>query len=96
MPRDPFTAKEASMKHLNWLLLAAFAAGNAVGKDQKRPDPADPKASVPSTPYRSVFEGYRSLEEVKPIPWRGANDEAARIGGHAGILRGRAKQGERK
>jgi hypothetical protein len=84
------------MKHAHWLLLAAFAAGNAVGKDQKRPDPADPRASVPSTPYRSDFEGYRSLEEAKRTPWREANDEAARIGGHVGILRGREKQGERK
>lgn len=84
------------MKHAHWLLLAAIAAGNAVGKDQKRPDPADPRAHVPPTPYRSAFEGYRSLEEAKPIPWRDANDEAARIGGHIGILRGRDMQGERK
>ena len=84
------------MKHAHWLLLAAIAAGNAVGKDQKRPDPADPRASVPSTPYRSAFEGYRNLEEAKPIPWRDANDDAARIGGHIGILRGRDMQGERK
>lgn len=84
------------MKPVHWLLLAAFAAGNAVGKDQKRPDPADPKASVPSMPYRSTFEGYRGLEESKPIPWRGANDEAARIGGHIGILRGHDKRGEQK
>ena len=84
------------MKHAHWLLLAAFAAGNAVGKDQKRPDPADPRASVPSTPYRSVFGDYRSLEEAKPVPWRDANDEAARIGGHIGILRGQVKQGRRK
>ena len=84
------------MKHAHWLLLAAFAAGNAVGKDEKRPDPGDPQASVPVLPYRSAFEGYRSLEEPKPVPWRDANDAAARIGGHIGILRERDKQGERK
>lgn len=84
------------MKHAHWLLLAAFAAGNAVGKDQKRPDPADPRASVPSTTYRSAFEGYRSLEEAKPVPWRDANDAAARIGGHIGILREQARPQERK
>lgn len=84
------------MKHAHWLLLAALAAGNAVGKDQKRPDPADPKAPTTASPYRSAFEGYRSLEEPKPLSWREANDEAARIGGHLGILRGQDKLGERK
>ena len=84
------------MKHAHWLLLAAFAAGNAVGKDEKRPDPADPQASAPASPYRSAFEGFRSLEEPKPVPWREANDEAARIGGHLGILRGQDKRGDRK
>ena len=84
------------MKHAHWLLLAAFAAGDAVGKEHKRPDPADPKASVPSMPYRSAFEGYRRHEEARPTSWREANDEAARIGGHVGTLRGREKQEERK
>lgn len=84
------------MKHAYWLLLAALAAGNAVGKEEKRPDPADPKASVPASPHRSTFEGFRGLEEPKPVPWREANEEAARIGGHLGILRGQAKPEERK
>jgi len=89
------------MKHTYWLLLAAFAAGNAVAQDRKRPDPAEAQAPVPASSYRSVFEDYRNLEEPKPIAWRDANDEAARVGGHIGILREqaareRAKQGERK
>jgi outer membrane protein TolC len=32
------------MKRVHWMLLAAFAAGNAVGKEGKRPDPADPRS----------------------------------------------------
>lgn len=84
------------MKHAHWLLLAAFAAGNAVGKDEKRADPADPRAPVPPSSYRSAFEGYRSLEEPKSVPWRDANDAAARIGGHIGILREQTKPEERK
>jgi hypothetical protein len=89
------------MKHAHWLLLAAFAAGNAVAQAGKRPDPADPNAKAPAQVYRSAFEGYRNLEEAKPTVWRDANDAAARIGGHIGILREqaageRAKQGERK
>ena len=78
------------MKHAHWLLLAALAAGNAVAQEGKRPDPADPRAPVTSVTYKSVFEGYRSLEELRPTPWRDANDEAARIGGHIGILRDQA------
>ncbi len=84
------------MRHAHWLLLAALAAGHAVGKEEKRPDPADPRVPVPASPYRSAFEGYRSLEEPKLVPWREANEEAARIGGHVGILRGQAKREERK
>ena len=89
------------MKHAPWFLLAAFAAGNAVAQAGKRPDPADPNAKAPAQVYRSAFEGYRNLEEAKPAVWRDANDVAARVGGHIGILREqaareRAKQGERK
>ena len=84
------------MKHAHWLLLAALAAGNAGGKEERRPDPADPRTPVPASPYRSAFEGFRGQEESKPVPWREANDEAARIGGHLGILRGQGKPGEQK
>jgi len=89
------------MKHALWFLLAAFAAGNAVAQAGKRPDPADPNAKAPAQVYRSAFEGYRNLDEAKPAAWRDANDAAARVGGHIGILREqavreRAKQGERK
>ncbi len=89
------------MKHTLWLLLAAFAAGNAVAQAGKRPDPADPNAKAPAQAYRSAFEGYRNHEEAKPTVWRDANDAAARVGGHVGVLREqaareRAKQGERR
>lgn len=91
------------MKHASRSLiaLAALAAGTAVADSGKRPDPADAGARAPAPTYRSAFEGYLSLEERKPIPWRDANDETARIGGHIGILREQAaregaKQGERK
>lgn len=78
------------MKHAYWLLLAALAAGIAVAQEHQRPEPADPKAPVAPVTYKSAFEGYRSLEEPKPTPWRDANDEAARVGGHIGILREQA------
>jgi hypothetical protein len=89
------------MKHIPWYLLAALAAGTASGQTPAHPDPADPAVRVPAPTYRSAFEGYRRLEIGDPPRWREANDEAARIGGHVGILREqmareKAAQGERK
>lgn len=82
------------MKHAYLVLLAALAAGTASGQSGKQADPADSQARVPAAPYRSAFEGYRSLEEPKRIPWRNANEEAARVGGHLGILREQAARGK--
>lgn len=45
------------------------------------PDPTDPRAAIPSVPYRSPFHDYRPLGEDKPIAWKAANDEVQRIGG---------------
>ncbi len=89
------------MKHVPWYLLAALAAGTATAQAPARPDPADPAARAPAPTYRSAFEGSRRLEEAPRRDWREANEEAARIGGHVGILReqaAREKQapGERK
>ena len=89
------------MKHSYWLLLAALAAGAATAQTPARPDPADPAARVPAPTYRSAFEDYKSVRSGEPKSWREANDEAARIGGHIGILREQAArekqaQGERK
>jgi hypothetical protein len=78
------------MRYVPWYLLAALAAGTATAQIPTRPDPADPAARVPAPTYRSVFEGFRRLEETPRAGWREANDEAARIGGHLGILRDQA------
>jgi hypothetical protein len=80
------------MKHAHWLLLAALAAGNAGAQSAARPDPADPAARVPETAYRSAFDGYQKHELSRQVPWREANDEVSRIGGHVGILRERGAQ----
>lgn len=80
------------MKHAPWLLLAALAAGTASAQSGARPDPADPNARVPETAYRSAFDGYRNHELSKQIPWREANEEVGRLGGHVGILREQAAQ----
>jgi hypothetical protein len=82
------------MQHRHWLWLVALAAGNAGAQSAARPDPADPASRVPETAYRSAFDGYQKHELSKQVPWREANEEVHRIGGHVGILRGQGAQGE--
>jgi len=87
--------------HVYLIALAALAAGSAFAQIAPRPDPADPQARAPAPVYRSAFEGFRRLEDAPRPTWREANEEAARIGGHIGILREqmareKAAQGERK
>jgi hypothetical protein len=89
------------MKHAYSVLLAALAAGNATAQTGARPDPADSGARVPETVYRSAFGDYRHHDLSKEIPWRAANEEVGRVGGHVGILREQAPPkkdtpGERK
>jgi hypothetical protein len=89
------------MKHVFLYLLAALAASTASAQTGKRTDPADPQARAPAPLYRSAFEGFRRFEGEQRPGWREANEEAARIGGHMGILREqmtreKAAQGDRK
>lgn len=81
------------MQHRHWIWLAALAAGNAGAQSAARPDPADPAARVPDTAYRSAFEDYRKHELSRQTPWREANDQVGRIGGHVGVLRDQAGHG---
>lgn len=46
-----------------------------------RPDPLDPKARVPALAYRSSLTMHKPTAEDKPVSWREANDNVARIGG---------------
>ena len=50
------------------------------------------RASAPRTPpaYVSAFTDYRAWREPTLIPWKRANEEVGRLGGHAGHLRGDA------
>ncbi|HEX9185153.1 MAG TPA: hypothetical protein VF876_18005 [Burkholderiales bacterium] len=71
----------------------ALAAGNAGAQSAARPDPADPAVRVPETAYRSAFEDYRKHELSRQVPWRDANDEVGRIGGHVGVVRDPSARG---
>lgn len=89
------------MQHRHWIWLAALAAGNAGAQSATRPDPADPAVRVPKTVHQSAFEDYRNHDLSKQVPWRAANEEVGRVGGHVGILREQAPPkkdppGERK
>lgn len=68
--------------------LAIAVAGAAMAQNAPQPNPADPKVRVPPQEYRSAFAGYRPYAEPEIAPWRSANDEAGRVGGHLGIVRG--------
>lgn len=81
---------------MNSLRLMAFAIAallSAAGHAQpieKMPDPSDPSAASHAVQYQSAFSDYLPLDASEPSPaktWRAANDEMARIGGHAGQIK---------
>ena len=63
------------------LLCAAALVALAPTRAQARPDPADAAAPVPALVYASPLASFRALADEAPVPWRQANDTAARIGG---------------
>ena len=62
-------------------LLATLTAQAQPAATAARPDPLDPKATVPALRYLSSFSQYRLLGDEKPVSWRDANDTVTRIGG---------------
>lgn len=56
---------------------------------------AKPAATQVASPT-SVLEGYRRYEELPPIDWRRANEEAATLGGHVGQIRGKSATAPRE
>ena len=62
-------------------LLATLTAQAQLAAKTAKPDPLDPKASVPALSYESSFSQYRRLGDEKPVSWRDANDTVTRIGG---------------
>jgi hypothetical protein len=62
-------------------LLATLAATAQPAARAARPDPLDPKASVPTLNFESSFSQYRRLGDTQPVSWRDANDTVSRIGG---------------
>lgn len=72
------------MRKIVFGLLASVAAGAAHAQSSARPDPTDPKASVPGVQYRSAFSEYQSYREPEIEKWREVNDQMKDLGGHKG------------
>ena len=72
---------------MRWLAPAALCAAALAAAAQTPPsiarkaDPLDAGASVPAVAYESAFSRNRRSADDRAIPWRDANDTAARIGG---------------
>lgn len=63
-------------------LLLCFASVQAQSNvSARQPDPNDPLAKVPATPYQSSFKNYRNLREEPMSSWKDSNDLVGRIGG---------------
>ena len=75
------------MKRTACFALAALLAAGAAAQDSARPHPADPKAGGNARPYEPVLRDYRPYAEPETGRWREANQEAGRLGGHAGHTR---------
>ena len=67
-----------------FVALAAAAAGTVQAQSGTRPDPADPKASVPAAQYRSAFSQYQPYRDPEIEKWREVNDQVKDLGGHKG------------
>jgi hypothetical protein len=85
--RRPAARLAASLAAGAALAVAAGTAHAQAAAPVARPDPLDPKVTVPAPVYESSFVHYRRLSDAKPIPWREANDTATAIGGWRTYLR---------
>ena len=62
--------------------LAAMAlSAPAFAQNKARPDPADPRVSVPPVIYVSPFKQYQPLGDEAVTSWKAANDLVGKIGG---------------
>ncbi|OUM00446.1 hypothetical protein [Variovorax sp. JS1663] len=76
-----------------WLAaLPAIVALTAVA--QTAPAPSEPPpTNLPTLPYRSAFEGYRSYADEKAIPWKEANETVYQRGGWRAYAKEASEQG---
>jgi hypothetical protein len=76
-----------------WLALAAWASLPIAAAAQQDPAASRPdhaKTHAGAIAYQSAFEHYRAIGDESETPdaaWRAANDEMAKLGGHAGHMK---------
>jgi len=73
---------EAIIRRIVLVLVLVAAPGLVPAAE---PSPSE-KSPPPTRAYRSAFEGYRPLIDEPMRPWRDANDEMGRLGGHIGHI----------
>ena len=86
------------MNALRIILASVLLLGSPAAPAQTtgaRPDPADPRLSVPPPAAESAFAGYRSFRDEPLADWRAVNDEMRALGGHAGHIRAAAPPADR-
>ena len=97
-PLRPCAAVACTMLCTTLAALTMPIAANAQPQTQQarpasdlRPDPLDPKASIPPLVHGSAFVQYRRLADAPVGSWRDANDTVTRIGGWRAYARDAAQ-----
>jgi hypothetical protein len=68
-------------------LLLAAAAAHAQSPVPPASAPPAAGGTPPALQYRSAFDGYRPNPQIEVESWSRANDVAAAIGGHVGLMK---------
>lgn len=71
--------------------LPLAAMGQQYQQNHHPANPVDASANVPASSYESVLKNYKAAADEQESPdktWRAANDEVAKLGGHAGHIEG--------
>lgn len=84
------------MSLAHWLTVAALASlplaamGQQHQQNHRSANPVDANAGIPASSYESVFKNYQAAADEQESPdktWRAANEEVAKLGGHAGHIK---------
>ena len=74
------------MYKLIFVAVVLYGAGLAYSQTTDgRADPADPKAGVPPSHYRSAFADYETYRDPQVANWRDVNEAVRSAGGHVGL-----------
>ena len=80
------------MHHLRFAIafcVAALTTFTSSAQQNAAPQqPTDSRLAVPAVQYESAFSDFAPFRDEKLAPWRDVNEEAARVGGHIGIIGG--------